>query len=61
MRLKVEPLFSIRILVTLPNFYPVGARVWQLLASYADKATGQGAGPLASAPPWPLGGKQVAA
>ncbi len=24
MRLKVEPLFSIRILVTLPNFYPVG-------------------------------------
>src|SRR5262249_26223146 len=37
-----------------PNFHPVGARVWQLLASYTDVATGQGAEPLRSAASWPV-------
>ena len=44
-----------------PNFYPVAARVWRLLASYTVAATGQGAEPLRSAAPWPSGGGNVAA
>jgi hypothetical protein len=40
-----------------PNFHPVAARVWQLLASYTDVATGQGAEPLRSAASWPRGGE----
>src|SRR5262249_37504609 len=42
-----------------PNFHPVAARVWRLLASYTDIATGQGAEPLRSAARLPSGGAPV--
>jgi NAD dependent epimerase/dehydratase family len=43
-----------------PDFHPVAARVWRLLASYTDVATGQGAEPLRSAASWPRGGEKLA-